>query len=61
MSAGDIAKDALAVRLFIEDGHKIALAQSYAKNMGLYGKYLPDYDNFVANCSLIAATLNNSL
>ncbi|KAK7580361.1 hypothetical protein V9T40_000990 [Parthenolecanium corni] len=37
-ASGDIARDALAVRLFIEDGHKIALAQSYAKNMGLYGE-----------------------
>lgn len=26
------------VRLFVKDGHEIALAQSYAKNMGLYGE-----------------------
>lgn len=26
------------MRLFIKDGHEIALAQSYAKNMGLYGE-----------------------
>lgn len=24
--------------MFIKDGHEIALAQSYAKNMGLYGE-----------------------
>lgn len=37
-ASGDVDKDALAVRLFLEDGHSIALAQSYAKNMGLYGE-----------------------
>lgn len=33
-ASGDVAKDAQAVRMFIKDGHHIALAQSYAKNMG---------------------------
>ncbi|EFN75676.1 Aspartate aminotransferase, mitochondrial [Harpegnathos saltator] len=37
-ASGDLTRDASAVRLFIKDGHKIALAQSYAKNMGLYGE-----------------------
>ncbi|RZC40644.1 aspartate aminotransferase, mitochondrial [Asbolus verrucosus] len=37
-ASGDINKDAQAVRLFVNDGHRIALAQSYAKNMGLYGE-----------------------
>lgn len=37
-ASGDINKDAHAVRLFVNDGHHIALAQSYAKNMGLYGE-----------------------
>lgn len=36
---GDVLKDSLAVRLFIKEGHHIALAQSFAKNMGLYGKH----------------------
>lgn len=35
---GCVDKDAAAVRLFLKDGHEIALCQSYAKNMGLYGK-----------------------
>lgn len=26
------------MRQFLKDGHEIALAQSYAKNMGLYGE-----------------------
>jgi aspartate aminotransferase len=38
MYIGDIDRDANAVRLFLNDGHQIALAQSFAKNMGLYGE-----------------------
>ncbi|XP_031779568.1 aspartate aminotransferase, mitochondrial isoform X2 [Nasonia vitripennis] len=37
-ASGDVLKDSLAVRLFIKEGHHIALAQSFAKNMGLYGE-----------------------
>uniref|UniRef100_A0A481MQN5 Aspartate aminotransferase n=1 Tax=Nipponaphis monzeni TaxID=196483 RepID=A0A481MQN5_9HEMI len=37
-ASGDIDRDASAVRLFLSDGHQIALAQSFAKNMGLYGE-----------------------
>ncbi|XP_076160373.1 glutamate oxaloacetate transaminase 2 [Ptiloglossa arizonensis] len=37
-ASGCIQKDSLAIKLFLKDGHKIALAQSYAKNMGLYGE-----------------------
>lgn len=37
-ASGDVTKDAFAVRSFLKDGHQIALAQSYAKNMGLYGE-----------------------
>ena len=37
-ASGDINKDATALRMFIEDGHQVALAQSFAKNMGLYGE-----------------------
>lgn len=37
-ASGDIAKDAYAVRYFVEEGHQIALCQSFAKNMGLYGE-----------------------
>ena len=36
-ASGDIDRDAFAVQLFLEEGHKPCLAQSYAKNMGLYG------------------------
>ena len=37
-ASGDINKDAYALRLFIEEGHSLCLAQSFAKNMGLYGR-----------------------
>ncbi|KAI4868220.1 aspartate aminotransferase [Hypoxylon rubiginosum] len=37
-ASGDTDKDAFAVRYFVEQGHDICLAQSFAKNMGLYGE-----------------------
>ncbi|KAI0171689.1 aspartate aminotransferase [Hypoxylon sp. FL1284] len=37
-ASGDTDKDAFAVRYFVEQGHNICLAQSFAKNMGLYGE-----------------------
>lgn len=37
-ASGSVDKDAFAVRLFVKEGHSIALAQSFAKNMGLYGE-----------------------
>lgn len=37
-ASGDVDGDAFAVRQFLKDGHSICLAQSYAKNMGLYGE-----------------------
>ena len=37
-ASGDLQRDAYAVRKFTEDGHRILLAQSFAKNMGVYGE-----------------------
>nr|CAG8600972.1 8119_t:CDS:2 [Entrophospora candida] len=37
-ASGDTDKDAYAIRKFITDDHRVALAQSFAKNMGLYGE-----------------------
>ncbi|KAI9678477.1 MAG: aspartate transaminase aat1 [Trizodia sp. TS-e1964] len=37
-ASGNTDKDAFPVRHFIEEGHNICLAQSFAKNMGLYGE-----------------------
>jgi aspartate aminotransferase, mitochondrial len=37
-ASGDPDKDAWALRYFVNEGHPIALAQSFAKNFGLYGE-----------------------
>ncbi|XP_055837145.1 aspartate aminotransferase, mitochondrial [Episyrphus balteatus] len=37
-ASGDVDKDATAVRLFEKEGLDFCLAQSFAKNMGLYGQ-----------------------
>lgn len=37
-ASGDTDRDAFAVRYFIEQGLEIALSQSFAKNMGMYGE-----------------------
>jgi len=37
-ASGDLDKDALAVQMFIKDGHDIMASVSYAKNFGLYGE-----------------------
>lgn len=37
-ASGNVDKDAAALRLFVDEGHTVLLAQSFAKNMGLYGE-----------------------
>jgi aspartate aminotransferase len=37
-ASGDPVKDAFSVRHFVAQGHQIAIAQSFAKNFGLYGQ-----------------------
>jgi len=37
-ASGDPEKDVGAVHTFIEDGHQVAIASSFAKNFGLYGE-----------------------
>lgn len=37
-ASGDLAKDAWAVRYFVAQGFELCIAQSYAKNFGLYGE-----------------------
>jgi aspartate aminotransferase, mitochondrial len=37
-ASGDLTKDSFALRKFANSGMKLALAQSYAKNFGLYGE-----------------------
>merc|ERR1740129_1854926 len=42
-ASGDCEKDVASVRHFIEDGHKVCLLQSFAKNFGLYGHRVGTY------------------
>ncbi|ETW87264.1 hypothetical protein HETIRDRAFT_437828 [Heterobasidion irregulare TC 32-1] len=37
-ASGSTTRDAFAVRHFVSQGHQVALSQSFAKNMGLYGE-----------------------
>ena len=37
-ASGDMEGDAFAIRYFVEQGHQVCLAQSFAKNFGLYGE-----------------------
>ncbi|KAJ7361677.1 glutamic oxaloacetic transaminase AAT1 [Mycena albidolilacea] len=37
-ASGSTSRDAFAVRHFVSQGHQVALCQSFAKNMGLYGE-----------------------
>ncbi|KAF8072598.1 Aspartate aminotransferase P2 [Scenedesmus sp. PABB004] len=37
-ATGDLDKDAFAPRLFVESGLEVMVAQSYSKNLGLYGE-----------------------
>ena len=37
-ASGSAPQDAAAIRMFVEEGHHIALVQSFSKNFGLYGQ-----------------------
>lgn len=37
-ASGNAPEDAFAIRMFVEDGHQLALVQSFSKNFGLYGQ-----------------------
>lgn len=37
-ASGSLDADAQSVRVFVADGGELLTAQSYAKNMGLYGE-----------------------
>ncbi|XP_076233039.1 glutamate oxaloacetate transaminase 2 [Calliopsis andreniformis] len=57
-ASGDIEKDSLAVRIFLKEGHQIALAQSYAKNMGLYGERVGAFSLITSSKDEAARTLS---
>jgi len=37
-ASGNAPQDAFAIRMFVEEGHHLALVQSFSKNFGLYGQ-----------------------
>lgn len=37
-ASGNLDADAQSIRMFVNDGGELLVAQSYAKNMGLYGE-----------------------
>lgn len=37
-TSGDMDADAASLRQFVDDGHRVILAQSFSKNFGLYGQ-----------------------
>ncbi|KAF3927838.1 hypothetical protein ABW20_dc0102753 [Dactylellina cionopaga] len=37
-ASGDLTKDVWAIRYFVEQGFELCVAQSFAKNLGLYGQ-----------------------
>lgn len=47
-ATGSLEEDAFAPRLFVEKGSEILVAQSYSKNLGLYGERIGAL-NFVGN------------
>jgi aspartate aminotransferase len=48
-ASGSTTKDAFALRHFVSQGHQVALAQSFAKNMGLYGERTGAFSLTTAN------------
>jgi len=48
-ASGSTTKDAFALRHFVSQGHQVALAQSFAKNMGLYGERIGAFSLTTAN------------
>ncbi|KAK9369339.1 pyridoxal phosphate-dependent transferase [Lipomyces kononenkoae] len=46
-ASGDFDRDAFALRYFVEQGHQLVLAQSFAKNMGLYGERVGSFSMVV--------------
>ncbi|KAJ4404574.1 Aspartate aminotransferase, cytoplasmic [Neurospora sp. IMI 360204] len=55
-ASGDLDRDAAAIRLFVELGFELVIAQSFAKNFGLYGERAGCF-HFVSAPSLDAASV----
>ncbi|KAI1437937.1 PLP-dependent transferase [Xylaria sp. CBS 124048] len=56
-ATGDLMKDSAAVRYFVEQGFELVIAQSFAKNFGLYGERAGCFHFVTAPASDAAATV----
>lgn len=56
-ASGDLNKDAWSIRYFIEQGFELCVAQSFAKNFGLYGERTGAF-HFVSAPGADASTAN---
>ncbi|KAK4121619.1 PLP-dependent transferase [Parathielavia appendiculata] len=55
-ASGDLDRDAGAIRLFADEGFELVIAQSFAKNFGLYGERAGCF-HYIASPSLSSAEL----
>ncbi|KAJ5112366.1 hypothetical protein N7532_000411 [Penicillium argentinense] len=56
-ASGDLVRDSWAIRYFVEQGFELCVAQSFAKNFGLYGERTGAF-HFVSAPGADAATAN---
>ncbi|KAJ2315182.1 Aspartate aminotransferase, cytoplasmic [Coemansia sp. RSA 2704] len=54
-ATGDVDRDAFAIRLFVDRGFELLVAESFAKNMGLYGERTGCLHAVVADPARVAA------
>ncbi|KAJ5725656.1 Aspartate aminotransferase [Penicillium malachiteum] len=59
-ASGDLVRDAWAIRYFIEQGFELCVAQSFAKNFGLYGERTGAF-HFVSAPGAEAAVANKHI
>lgn len=59
-ASGDLDKDAASIRMFVEEKHEMFIAQSFAKNMGLYNERVGNLTCVVNNIES-AAKLKSKL
>ncbi|CAI7886392.1 unnamed protein product [Closterium sp. NIES-53] len=59
-ASGSLDEDAHAVRLFVDDGEECMIAQSYAKNLGLYGERIGAL-SMVCACPKAASKVESQL
>lgn len=57
-ATGDLDKDAFAPRLFVKNGLEIMVAQSYSKNLGLYGERVGALNVVLSDANAAKAVLS---